>query len=99
MTAHLFRANMILLPLICMLFPFLLFWKTKTSVILLQLSLFIFGLEWIKTMLFLINIRIASGENWIRMAVILSLVALLNFLSILTFRSKQLKKLYHLEYK
>ncbi|MEI6697175.1 MAG: hypothetical protein WCO13_14060, partial [Bacteroidota bacterium] len=63
MTAHLFRANIIILPFICLLFPFLLFWKTKTSAILLQLSLFLFGLEWIKTMLFLINIRIASGEN------------------------------------
>jgi hypothetical protein len=65
------------------------------SVRIIQLSLLVYGLEWIRTLVVIINIRLLSGDNWIRMAVILGLVALLNFLSILVFNSKGLKKIYH----
>ena len=95
--AHLFRANMPFLMLISLFIPFLLFWKTKISVRIIQISLLLSAFEWIRTMIFLINIRIETNENWIRMAIILGFVAILNLLSIFIFNTKDMKKIYHLK--
>ena len=85
------------LMLISLLIPFLLFWKTKISVRIIQISLLLSAFEWIRTMIFLINIRIETNENWIRMAIILGFVAILNLLSIFIFNTKDMKKIYHLK--
>lgn len=68
--------------LISLFIPFLLFWKTKISVRIIQISLLLSAFEWIRTMILLINIRIETNENWIRMAIILGFVTILNLLSI-----------------
>ncbi len=94
MAAHLFRANMIILMFISILIPFILIWKNRFSIIVVQISLIIYGIEWIITMLNLISIRIETGENWLRMAIILGVVALLNFASILILKSKHIKREY-----
>ena len=85
------------LMLISLFIPFLLFWKTKISVRIIQISLLLSAFEWIRTMILLINIRIETNENWIRMAIILGFVSILNLLSILLFHSKDMKKIYHLK--
>jgi hypothetical protein len=85
------------LMLISLFIPFLLFWKTKISVRIIQISLLLFAFEWIRTMILLINIRIETNENWIRMAIILGFVSILNLLNIFVFHSKDMKKIYQLK--
>ncbi len=92
--AHLFRANMIILMSISILIPLILIWKNRISIITVQIALIIYGIEWIRSMLNLISIRIEAGENWLRMAIILGVVALLNFASIFIFRSRYIKEKY-----
>ena len=94
MAAHLFRANLIIMMFISILIPLILIWKNRISIITVQIALIIYGLEWIRSMLNLISIRIETGENWHRLAIILGVVALLNFASIIIFRSRYIKEMY-----
>ena len=96
MAAHLGRANMFVLQIISLLIPLILIWKNKFSARTVQLLLIIYGFEWIRTINYYAQIRIAKGEDWSRLAIILGIVALLNFATILVFRSKSMKERYKL---
>jgi len=96
MAAHLGRANMFVLQIISLLIPLILIWKNKFSARTVQLFLIIYGFEWIRTINYYAQIRIAKGEDWSRLAIILGIVALLNFATILVFRSKSMKERYKL---
>ncbi len=96
MAAHLGRANMFVLQIISLLIPLILIWKNKFSARTVQLFLIIYGFEWIRTINYYAQIRIAKGEDWSRLAIILGIVALLNFAAILVFRSKSMKERYKL---
>jgi hypothetical protein len=50
------------------------------------------ALEWLRSLYFFAAMRIAFGEPWTRLAVILGLVALFTGLSGLVFRSKKLRE-------
>ncbi len=97
MAAHLGRSNMFVLQYISLLIPFILFWKNKISARVIQLFLILYGFEWIRTIFHYARIREASGEDWLRLAIILGVVALLNFATILVFRTKSMKQRYGLE--
>ena len=43
------------------------------------------------------RIREAKGEDWLRLAIILGVVALLNFATVLAFRTKSMKERYGLK--
>ena len=96
MAAHLGRANMFILQIITLLIPFVLFWKNKLSVRVVQVFLIIYGFEWIRTIFYYARIRTAHGEDWFRLAIILGIVAFLNFATVLVFRSKSMKERYGL---
>ena len=96
MAAHLGRANMFVLQIISLLIPLILIWKNKFSARTVQLLLIIYGFEWIRTINYYAQIRIAKGEDWSRLAIILGIVALLNFATILVFRTKPMKERYKL---
>jgi len=74
MAAHLGRANMFILQIISLLIPFLLFWKSKISARAVQLFLVLYGLEWIRTLIYYARIRTENGEDWFRLALILGVV-------------------------
>lgn len=92
MAAHLGRANMFILQYISLLIPFILIWKNKISARVVQVLLIIYGFEWIRTIVYYARIRTANGEDWLRLAIILGVVALLNFATTLVFRSKSMKE-------
>jgi len=50
--------------------------------------------EWVRAMLYYIGIRISLNDDWIRLAIILSVVALITGISGLVFQSKNLRKVY-----
>jgi len=97
MAAHLGRVNMFVLQYISLLIPFILFWKNKISARAIQLFLILYGFEWIRTITYYAKIRTEKGEDWFRLAVILGVVALLNFATPLVFRTKSMKERYDLK--
>lgn len=97
MAAHLQRLNMLILQIISLLIPFLLIWKSKISARAVQLCLVLYGLEWIRTLIYYVRIRTENGEDWFRLALIIGVVAILNFATILVFRSKYMKDRYNLK--
>ena len=97
MAAHLGRANMFILQYISLLIPFILFWKNKIAARAIQLFLILYGFEWIRMIFYYARIRTANGEDWLRLAIILGVVAILNFATIFVFHSKSMKERYGLK--
>ena len=96
LAAHFGRANLFILQIISILIPFLLFWKTKVTAFVIQACLMLAGIEWIRTTVYYTRIRIENGEPWLRLAIILGTVAILNFATILVFSTKSMKEKYKL---
>ena len=97
MAAHLNRTNMFILQTISLLIPFLLIWKSKISAKAVRLCLVLYGLEWIRTLIYYVLIRIENGEDWFRLGIILGVVAILNFATVFVFRSKYMKERFDLK--
>lgn len=94
MAAHFSRADIGGLPFICLLLPFLLFFKRAWVPKVFQVLLILGSIEWIRTMIGLIQMRELAGQPWIRLAVILVCVALFTGLSAMIFQGKTLKNYY-----
>ncbi len=61
---------------------------------LMQIVLILGALEWVRTLYELVQVRAALGEPFIRMIVILGVVAAVTFCSALLFQSQALKRIY-----
>ena len=94
LAAHFSRADLLLLTLISLLIPFLLFFKRVWVVRIIQLLLIAGAFEWVRAMFQYIGIRKILGEDWIRLAIILSVVAIFTLASGLVFQTKSVKKVY-----
>lgn len=94
LAAHFFRAGQTVLAVV----PLLLFIPLalrKTWVPwLIQLTLLLGAIEWVRTLYVVAQLRIEYGQPWQRMAIILGAVALFTALSCLVFRSKGLRNRY-----
>ena len=97
LAAHFSRANLLPLVIISLAIPFLLFIKKAWVARTMQLLLIVGAAEWIRAMFGYIAIRKEIGEDWTRLALILTVVALLTACSSLVFRGKSLKTRYQLE--
>ena len=97
LSAHFSRAGLSLFSLIFLLIPFLLFIKQAWIVRLIQIILVIGSIEWIRTLLMHVNERQSNGEPYIRLVVIIGIIALFTGLSALSFRNQALKKRYNLQ--
>jgi hypothetical protein len=76
LAAHFLRQGLPLIPWIVLLAPFLLVTRQAWATRVLQAVLVLGALEWVRTAVTLIRLRIAIGEPWGRMAIILGCVAL-----------------------
>ncbi len=94
--AHFGRANMFVLQIASLIIPLILIWKNKISAVIVQIFLIAGGLEWIRTLVYYARIRAENGEPWLRLAIILGVVAVLTFASTLVFRTKFMKKRYRI---
>ncbi len=95
LAAHFSRSGLSELMLMCIVMPFLLFIQKIWVVRFLQILLLLGSLEWIRTLYNYAVERQAIGESWIRLAIILGVVALFTGLSALVFRFGSLKKRYN----
>lgn len=68
-------------------------WAARTV----QGALVLGALEWLRTLYLLVRWRVAHGEPFGRMAVILAVVAAVTLCSALLFQSRRLRELYRLE--
>ena len=92
--AHFYRAALFPLAILVMILPFFLFIRRKWVVYLSQTILTIGAIEWVRTLLELVEIRQTMGMPWTRLTVILGIVALFTGLSALVFLSRSLKDRY-----
>lgn len=94
--AHFQRADETLLAISCLLAPGLLYFTRPWSVRILQSMLVFASIEWLMTLLHLVQVRQEIGLPWTRLSLILSLVALFTILSALLFQLKPVRKRYGL---
>ena len=96
LAAHFFRAGIIPLVVLLLLFPIGLLIRRTVVVRIFQIVLILGSIEWIRTIFLLVLIREQTNQPWVRLAVILGLVALFTFTSSFVFFSKTLKARYGL---
>ena len=92
--AHFYRAGLVPVTLLCVAALFLLFLRKSWVPRLFQVLLVLGGIEWLRTLYMFAAMRIAWGEPWTRLAVILGAVALFTALSGLVFRNRKLANRY-----
>ena len=94
LSAHFFRAGESVLALAPLILMLLLFIRQSWVSWVIQLALVLGAIEWLRTLVSFAQIRIEYGMPWMRMAVILGVVALITAFSSLVFRNKALRKRY-----
>jgi hypothetical protein len=97
LAAHFYRAGTWWLVIGCVALVVLLALPRAWVVRMVQLGLLAGAAEWVWTVLTLVQQRIALGQPWIRLAVILGAVALLTAASALVFRNAHLRTRYQLD--
>ncbi len=94
LAAHFYRAGIIVLVIGILASALLLFIRTQWAARVVQVILVLGGVEWIRTLVALVLLRQDMGRPWIRLAVILGVVALMTISSALIFRLKSLRERY-----
>ena len=94
LAAHFSRNNVYTLAILSLGLLVLLLIRKPWVVIISQAALLLGALEWIRSMFGYISKRQATGEDWGRLAIILSIVALFTGLSALMFRTRKLRAHY-----
>ena len=97
LAAHFSRNEIMLLTLVSMALPFLLLVRRPWVPRLFQVVLVLGALEWVRRLVALALERQGAGEEWVRMAVILGVVAALTASSALVFRGSAVKERYGLK--
>jgi hypothetical protein len=95
--AHFSRAGNTGMVAISLALPALLLVRRPWAARGVQAGLVLAAIEWFWTLANLARQRIASGEPWLRLALILGTVALLTAASALVFRSEKLRRRYRLD--
>jgi len=79
LAAHFSRNNVPYLPYVFLVLPLLFLWRKEFVRIIIQVILFIGGFVWIYSIYHYVKIRIAAGQGWLRLLIILGIVSLFTF--------------------
>lgn len=90
--AHFLRYGSNVLVLLALSFPLLLLLRHPWAIRMVQIFLLGAAAEWIHTLLVLADARRSAGEPWIRMAIILGVVAAVTLLAAILIRQAKAKK-------
>jgi hypothetical protein len=96
--AHFLRYGQIPLVILALLFPSLLLFRRAWAARIVQIILVLGALEWIRTLLLLVDGRRSAGAPWTRLAIILLLIAAFTGCSALLFRCGPIKRRYRLDH-
>ncbi len=98
LSAHFLRAQNLPLALALLALPFLLLLKKNWAARIIQITLALGTLEWLRTLISLALLRNSMGEDWGRMALILGGVAVFTAVSALIFSyNETVKEIYGLK--
>jgi len=95
LAAHFVRAGQTVVALVLLFLLVLLIIRKTWVPWVIQITLLLGAIEWLRTLVSVAQIRSEFDMPWVRMAIILGAVALFTVLSGLVFRSKALRKRYH----
>ncbi len=87
LAAHFYRAGLLPLGALSVALIGLLFVPRRWAAVAAQIALLVGALEWLRTLAALVATRVAAGQPYVRLAVILLAVALLTAAAALVFRS------------
>ena len=90
LAAHFYRSGQVIVTALCLALPLLLFLRKAWVPRLFQVLLILGALEWLRALYGFAAMRIAFGEPWTRLAVILGAVALFTALSGMVFKNRAL---------
>ena len=96
LSAHFSRGDLFVLSILLLIFPILLLIKKHWIIRLTQIVLIIGSIEWIRTLFVYVNQRQAIGEPYVRLVIIIGIIAIFTGLSTLVFRNQSLKERYKL---
>jgi hypothetical protein len=94
MAAHFSRADQTFLAIVSLIFPLFLLIKKRIIIRLFQVVLILAGAEWVRAMFSYIEVRKTIGDDYIRLAVILSVVAIFTAASGLFLQNKKILDIY-----
>lgn len=86
LAAHFSRAGSNVLAGVSLVFPLMLLLREPWAGWTLRIALILGGFEWLRTLVRLVSQRRSTGDEWVRMAVILGAVALVTFLAAMAVR-------------
>ena len=89
--AHFFRSGQLILVTLALCIPLLLLVRQSWVPWVIQVVLLLAAIEWLRTLINIAQLRMHTGEFWMRMAVILGAVALFTAASGLVLRSAALQ--------
>ncbi len=99
LAAHFSRIQQDWLALLTLLFPFILLIKKKWIIRIYQIYLVFGGIIWIERLVYLRSIRISEERPWIRLVIILGVVALITLLSAILLENRKFRRVYQFEKK
>jgi hypothetical protein len=94
LAAHFSRVQLDWLAVIALLFPLILLIKQKWVLRIYQIYLGGGAIIWTERLLYLRKMRIEEGQPWIRLVIILAVVALMTLLSAFLLQNKKVQKAY-----
>ena len=94
LSAHFYRAGLVIPAGISIAIPLFLLFRESWVPRLLQVLLLLGALEWLRILILFAGLRIEIGQPWTRLAIILGAVALFTALSGLVFRSESVRSRY-----
>ncbi len=94
--AHFQRAGFSFFAVVSLLVPGLLYFTRPWSIRIIQTLMFLAAIEWVRTLIYLVQLRQEADQPWVRLAIIIGTVALFTGVSTLVFRHRSLKKKYNL---
>jgi hypothetical protein len=97
LAAHFSRAGLPWLSLASLLLPGLLFVRRPWAARAVQALLLAGAVEWIRTILFYVGLRMAAGAPWLRLVLILGPVAILTAAAALVFRTGVVRRRFGLD--
>jgi len=94
--AHFLRRGQLFAVLLCLALVALLFTRRAWCARVVQGALLLGAIEWMRTIAETVPQRVAAGEPWLRMAMILGAVALVALVGALLFQTTRLRERYGL---
>ncbi len=94
LAAHFMRAQAWVPVGVCLALPALLLWRSRWAALAVECALLLGAIEWLRTLVALASARIALGQPYARMVLVIGLVAIATLLSAAVFWLPAIRRRY-----